>query len=486
MAGLGRILTITSAAPTIKNIVSLMGVVVKRLLLLVCLGAAGVLSLLSPAGAALADHVSEVTLANGLKVILLENHKAPLVTFQVWYRVGSRNEESGKTGLSHMLEHMMFKGTGKIGPEEFSRIIAQNGGDDNAFTSTDFTVYFENMSADRVKIPIELESDRMRGLLLREEDFKTERSVVMEERRMRTEDSPKAVLNEQLAATAFQIQPYHWPVIGWMQDIARYTVGDLKKHYKTYYVPVNAFVVLAGDFKKEAVLPIIEEAFGSASAGMAPVQWQDKEEPQLGERRIVVRKEAQLASIEKAYHVPNLKAPDSYVLEVIAALLSAGESSRLNRTLVRDKQLALSVSADNELVSKDPNLFSISAEVLPGKTADEVEKALLAEVELLQKEPVGDRELEKAKNQLEAGFTFVQDSIFAQAMLIATYEIASSWRDADTYVPAIRAVSAADVRRVAQKYLVSENCVTARLVPIPSAKQKPMEPGSPGKENIVR
>ena len=479
-------LTTGAAARTIKDTVSLMGVVVKKLLLLVCLGAAGVLSLFSPGVAALADRVSEVTLGNGLKVILLENHKAPLVTFQVWYRVGSRNEESGKTGLSHMLEHMMFRGTAKIGPDEFSRIVAQNGGDDNAFTSTDFTAYFENISADRVKIPIGLESDRMRGLLLREEDFKTERSVVMEERRMRTEDNPKAVLSEQLEATAFQIQPYRWPVIGWMQDIARYTVDDLKKHYKTYYVPVNAFIVVAGDFKKEAVLPLIEEAFGPTPAGIAPVQWQDKEEPQLGERRIVVRKEAQLASIEKAYHVPNLKSPDSYVLEVIAALLSAGESSRLNQTLVRDKQLALSVSADNELVSKDPNLFSVSADVLPGKTADEVETALLAEIDLLRKQLVGTRELEKAKNQLEAGFTFAQDSIFAQAMLIATYEIVSSWRDADKYVPAIRAVSATDVKRVAQKYLVPENCVTARLVPIPSAEQKPVRPGSPREEQIVR
>lgn len=160
-------LTTGAAARTIKDTVSLMGVVVKKLLLLVCLGAAGVLSLFSPGVAALADRVSEVTLGNGLKVILLENHKAPLVTFQVWYRVGSRNEESGKTGLSHMLEHMMFRGTAKIGPDEFSRIVAQNGGDDNAFTSTDFTAYFENISADRVKIPIGLESDRMRGLLLR-------------------------------------------------------------------------------------------------------------------------------------------------------------------------------------------------------------------------------------------------------------------------------------------------------------------------------
>ncbi len=458
----------------------------KRLLLLVCLAAAGVLPLFSPAAAALADHVTEVTLANGLKVILLENHKAPLVTFQVWYRVGSRNEQTGKTGLSHMLEHMMFKGTEKIGPDVFSRIIAQNGGDDNAFTSTDFTAYFENMSADRVGIPVELESDRMHGLLLREEDFKTERPVVMEERRMRTEDKPKAVMGEQLAAAAFLIQPYHWPVIGWMQDIARYTVDDLKSYYKTYYLPVNAVVVVAGDFRKESLLPMIEKAFGPIPAGVAPDQRRDKEEPQLGERRIVVRKEAQLASVEMTYHVPNLHSPDSYVLEVIASLLSGGESSRLNQTLVRDKQLALSVAADNELVSRDPNLFSVSADVLPGKTTDVVEKALLAEIELLQKTPVGARELEKAKNQLEAGFTFAQDSIFAQAMMIATYEIVSSWRDADKYVPAIRAVTAADVKRVAQKYLVPENCVAARLVPIPSTQQKPVEQGSPKQEQIVR
>ncbi|MGD0230831.1 MAG: pitrilysin family protein [Syntrophorhabdales bacterium] len=450
--------------------------------------AAALLFLLSPMGvhAALSDRASEVTLPNGLKVILLENHKAPLVTFQVWYRVGSRNEEWGKTGLSHMLEHMMFKGTEKVGPEEFSRIIEQNGGDENAFTSNDFTAYFENMSADRVAVPIGLESDRMGGLLLREQDFTTERSVVMEERRLRTDDNPKAVLSEQLNATAFQVQPYHWPVIGWMQDIARFTVGDLRSYYKTYYVPVNAFIVVVGDFKKEQVLPVIERAFGSIPAGIAPDQRRDTEGPQHGERTIVLRKEAQLASIVKAYHVPNVKDPDSYVLEVIAALLSEGESSRLTRTLVREKQLALSVDADNELISRDPNLFSVSADILPGKTASEVEKALITEIERLQKEPVGGRELEKAKNQLEAAFTFSQDSLFSQGMLLASYEIVTSWRDVDKYVPAIRAVTAQDVKRVARKYLVPENCVTAHLVPIPSREKKSVQPGSPAREQIVK
>ena len=208
------------------------------------------------------EEVFETVLPNGLKVILLENHRAPLITFQIWYRVGSRNEEWGKTGLSHMLEHMMFKGTRKVGPEEFSRIIQENGGNDNAFTSQDFTAYFENLSADRVQVPLDLESDRMQNLVLREEDFRTERMVVMEERRLRTDDNPQAFLLEQIEATAFQIQPYHWPTIGWMGDIARFTLEDLRAYYRTYYNPVNTILLIVGDFRKEDLLPRIEKAFG--------------------------------------------------------------------------------------------------------------------------------------------------------------------------------------------------------------------------------
>src|SRR4030043_335368 len=215
---------------------------------------------LSEAG--LKDQVFETLLPNGLKVILLENPKAPLVTFQVWYRVGSRNEACGKTGLSHALEHMMFKGTEKVGPEEFSRIIQENGGNDNAFTSRDYTAYFENLSADRVQVAIDLEADRMQNLVLRDEDFRTERMVVMEERRLRTEDNPQAVLIEQIMATAFQIHPYRWPIIGWMEDLAGLTLDDLKEYYRTYYNPANAFLVAVGVFRKEELLPRIEMAFG--------------------------------------------------------------------------------------------------------------------------------------------------------------------------------------------------------------------------------
>ncbi|MGA2315284.1 MAG: pitrilysin family protein [Thermodesulfobacteriota bacterium] len=365
--------------------------------------------------AGLKENVFETVLPNGLKVILLENHKAPLVTFQVWYRVGSRNEAWGKTGLSHMLEHMMFKGTEKIGPEEFSRIIQENGGNDNAFTSHDYTAYFENLSADRVQVAIDLEADRMQNLVLREEDFRTERMVVMEERRLRTEDNPQAVLIEQTMATAFEIHPYHWPIIGWMEDIARFTLEDLKTHYRTYYKPFNALLVVAGDFKKEELFPRIEKAFGSYPKGVAPNQEKDKDPTQIGERRILVKKEAQLPSLVMGYHVPNLREEDSYVLEVIATLLSGGKSSRLYQSLVREKRLVLSADADHSLISRDPNLFTLSADLLPGKEVAEVEKAFDQEIERLQRERVGDQELEKAKNQIEASFIFGQDSIFNQA-----------------------------------------------------------------------
>ncbi len=439
---------------------------------------------LSEAG--LREHVFETVLPNGLKVILLENHKAPSITFQVWYRVGSRNEAWGKTGLSHMLEHMMFKGTGKIGPEEFSRIVQENGGNDNAFTSRDYTAYFENLSANRIQVSIDLESDRMQNLLLREEDFKTEQMVVMEERRLRTEDSPQAYLQEQLEATAFQIHPYRWPIIGWMEDIASYTLDDLKVHYKTYYQPANAFLVVVGDFKKEEILPKIEKAFGSYPKGVVPNQEKNKEPSQMGERKIIVKKEAQLPSLVMGYHVPNLRNPDSYVLEVIATILSGGKSSRLYQSLVHEKRLVLAIDADYSILTRDPSLFYISADLLPGKEVAEVEKVLDQELDRLQKERVGERELEKTKNQLEAAFVFAQDSIFYQAMVLAQHEVVSSWRVIDDYIPSIQKVSSEDIQRVAKRYLIQDNRTIGILIPLPPKEGKSIPTESTIKEHIVR
>ena len=439
---------------------------------------------LSEAG--LRDQVFETTLPNGLKVILLENPKAPLVTFQVWYRVGSRNEEWGKTGLSHVLEHMMFKGTEKVGAEEFLRIIQENGGNFNAFTSYDYTGYYENLSSDRIQVAIDLESDRMQNLILRQEDFLTERMVVVEERRLRTEDNPRAFLLEQMMATAFQIHPYRWPIIGWMEDLSRLTLEDLKSYYRTYYNPVNAFLVVVGDFKKGEILPKIEKAFGSYVKGIVPNQDRAKDPPQIGERRISVKKEAQLPFLVMGYHVPNLRDPDSYVLEVIVAILSAGKSSRLYQSLVREKRLVLSADAEHSLLSHDPSLFYISADLLPGKEVAEVEKALDQEVERLQKEPVGEKELEKAKNQLEAAFIYGQDSLFYQAILLAHYEISLDWRAIDSYLPSIRKVSAEDIQRVAKRYLVPDNRTIGILVPQPPKEVKPMLSVPTIKEKMIR
>ncbi len=456
---------------------------VRRIVPLVLIAVALIFSI-SEAG--LKERVFETVLSNGLRVILLENHKAPLVTFQVWYRVGSRNESWGKTGLSHMLEHMMFKGTEKVGPEEFSRIIQENGGNDNAFTSRDYTAYFENMSADRVQIPIGLESDRMQHLLLKEEDFRTERMVVMEERRMRTDDNPQANLQEHMEAAAFLTSPYHWPTIGWMEDVERFTLEDLKNYHKIYYNPVNAFLVVVGDFKREELVPKIEKAFGSIGKGIAPNQEKDVDPKQLGERRIFVKKEAQLPYVVMGYHVPNLREPDSYVLEVTAALLSSGKSSRLYQSLVREKRLVLSVDADHSLVSRDPSLFYLSAELLPGKEVSEVEKALSEQIDRLKVELVAPHELEKAKNQLEASFIFSQDSLFYQAMLLAQHEIALTWRAIDDYLPSIRKVSPEDIQRVSKKYLNSDNRTVGILVPLPPKEGMPAPALPPTKEKMMR
>ena len=438
-------------------------------------------------GAGLTEQVFETVLPNGLKVILLENHKAPLVTFQVWYRVGSRNEEWGKTGLSHMLEHMMFKGTKKVGPEEFSLIIQENGGDDNAFTTNDYTAYVEDLSSGRVQVSIDLESDRMQNLVLKEEDFKTEHMVVMEERRLRLDDDPQAYLEEQIEAAAFQISPYHWPVIGWMEDIKRFTLEDLKTYHKIYCKPVNAFIVVVGDFKKNELLSSISEAFGQIPKGHLPEQKKYRDPPQKGERRMYVKKEAHLPFLEIGYHIPNLTdSPDSYVLEVIACILSGGTSSRLYKKLVYDKQLALSVDAENALLSHDPDLFTISVEALPGKDTAEIEKTVYEEIECLKKERADEHELKKAKNLLEASFVYGQDSLSDQATLLAEHEIESTWRSVDDYIPSIRKVTPEDIMRVAKTYFLQDNRTVGILVPLSPKKEQTMPAGVLPEGRIIR
>jgi len=410
--------------------------------------------------------VSETILPNGLKVLLKEEHKSPVVTFQIWYRVGARNERLGKTGLSHVLEHMMFKGSKKYGPKQFSQVVQRNGGNDNAFTSKDYTAYFENFAADRLEIAMDLESDRMQNLLLDPKDFLSERDVVKEERRMRYEDDPTNTMVEQMMATAFAAHPYQWPVIGWMADIGNLTRDDLYQHYRTYYAPNNATIVVVGDIDQKKVLTLVQKYFGNIPRGPEVPKVGAAEPKQLGEKRIVVKQEAELPAIYAGYKVPTIKHPDAYALNVLQGILASGKSSRLYKSLVYEKQIALYAGGDYEDVSADPHLFYVYAGVMPGKSTDEVEKALYAEIDRLKNEPVADEELQKAKNQAEASFVMSQDSVFYQAMLLGQFETIAEWRIYARYLDNIRAVKKEDIQRVAREYFTEDNRTVGILVPV--------------------
>ena len=410
--------------------------------------------------------VTETILPNGLKVLLKEEHKSPVVTFQVWYRVGARNERLGKTGMSHLLEHMMFKGSKKYGPKQFSRVVQRNGGNDNAFTSKDYTAYFENLAADRLEIAMDLESDRMQNLLLDPKEFLSERDVVKEERRMRYEDDPTQTMVEQMMATAFSAHPYQWPVIGWMADLGNITRDDLEKHYRTYYAPNNATVVVVGDFDRPKTLALVEKYFGSIPRGPEVPKVGAVEPKQLGEKRVKVKQEAELPAIFAGYKVPNLTSADSHALNVLQSILSSGKSSRLYRSLVYEKQIAQYAGGDYDDVSTDPNLFYVYAGVMPGKSEDDVERALYVEIDRFKNDPVSDEELQKAKNQAEASFIMSQDSMFYQAMLLGQYETVANWKLLGAYLDGIRAVKKEDIERVARQYFTDENRTVGILVPV--------------------
>ncbi|MDA8101176.1 MAG: pitrilysin family protein [Nitrospiraceae bacterium] len=424
--------------------------------------------------------VTEKVLPNGLKVLLKEEHKSPVVTFQIWYRVGSRNERLGTTGMSHLLEHMMFKGSKKYGPKQFSQTVQRNGGNDNAFTSKDYTAYFENFAADRLETAMDLEADRMQNLLLDPKEFLFERDVVKEERRMRTDDDPTQTMVEQLLATAFAAHPYQWPVIGWMADIGNIARDDLLKHYRTYYAPNNATIVVVGDFRSDKALALIEKHFGAIPRGPDVPKVGAVEPKQLGEKRAIVKQEAELPALYAAYKTPNLTSRDSYALNVLQGILSSGKSSRLYRSLVYDKQIALYAGGDYDDVSTDPNLFTLYAGIMPGKTTEEVEKALYAEIDRFKNEPVTDEELQKAKNQAEAMFIMSQDSVFYQAMLLGQFETVASWHYLERYLDGIRAVTKDDIQRVAKEYFVEDSRTVGILVPVKGESPKAEHPAPGG------
>jgi zinc protease len=413
-----------------------------------------------------AQPVVEARLDNGLRVLLEEDHRSPVASIQVWYRVGSRDERVGATGVSHYLEHMMFKGTPTYGPRIFSKLVETVGGQDNAFTSRDATAYHASVPADQVDLVLELEADRMRHLLLDPREVEAERKVVLEERRTRSEDDPVGALAELFGAVAFLAHPYRLPVIGYVQDVERLTAADLRAWYDTYYRPNNAVLVAVGDFGAPALLEKIRLRFGEIPRGADPPQPAVLEPPQHGERRVWLRKEAQLPVVLVGYPAPNHRSGDAYALEVLSTILSGGRTSRLYRRLVHDERLALEAGGEYSRLAADPDTFTFYATVLPGRTAEDTERALMAEVERLRTEPVSDEELQRAKNQLEAAYLFGQDSVEARAATLARHELVGGWRLRDAYLPGIRAVTGEDVRRVADRYFVPERRTTAILVPV--------------------
>ncbi len=390
--------------------------------------------------------VHEWKLDNGLKLIVKEDHRAPVVVSQVWYKIGASYEPSGLTGISHVLEHMMFKGTAKHPAGEFSRIISEYGGRENAFTGRDYTAYFQRLEKSLLHVSFELEADRMRNLILEDKEFQKEVRVVMEERRLRTEDKPEALTYEQFNSTAYVTSPYHNPVIGWMNDLENLTIDDLKHWYQKWYAPNNATVVVVGDVDPKEVLKLARKYYGPLKPSVIAPPKPQLETRQRGRRDIQVRAPARVPYMLMGYHVPVLNTVENheevYALEVLAGILDGGDSARLARHLLRETQLATAVGAGYSLYNRMNSLLLLE-------------------------------ELDRVKAQVVADDVYEKDSVFYQAMQIGMLEtVGLDWRLGEQYVERVRAVTPAQIQAVAKKYLTDENLTIARLVPLPLEQKK--------------
>jgi zinc protease len=417
----------------------------------------------------------ELTLANGLRLIIKEDHRAPTVVQQVWYRAGSMDESPGTTGVAHVLEHMMFKGTRSVGPEEFSRLVAEAGGRENAFTNTDFTVYHEQVHRDRLPLIMRLEADRMANLAIRPEEFAREIKVVMEERRLSTDDQPRALLDESLLATAFSAHPYKWPTIGWMQDLQNMTWRDAQAWYRSWYAPNNATVVVVGDVDPEQVIASAKRYYGPVARKAVPARKAQSEPEQRGMKRVIVKAAAELPFVRLGYKAPVLRDPqkdwEPFALAVLVKVLGGNDAARLNQALVRERRIATSVGADYELISRGPGMVFLNAVAAQGHAGNELEAALREIVAQVASKGVSEEELGRAKVQLLSQLVFRRDSFFAQAMELGELESSGlSFRDADRIPERYKAVTAQQVQSVAAKYLVDDGLTAALLDPQPLAR----------------
>ncbi len=431
--------------------------------------------LLAPAGHAVPapqePQVVEKTLDNGLKILIKPDRRAPVAVSQLWYKVGSSDEPAGLTGISHVLEHLMFKGTEKLGPNEFSRIIAANGGRENAFTGRDYTAYFQSIESSRLDICFQLEADRMQNLKIEEAEFKKEVEVVKEERRLRTDDRPESLTYEKFMAAAYRVHNYRNPIIGWPEDLDSMTVQDARDWYAKWYAPNNATLVVVGDVDPDAVIALAQKHFGPIPRRAVPTRANPVEPEHKGPRRISVTAPAQVPYLIMGYRVPVIAATEDadwepYALEILAYILDGGKSARLNTELVRNQQVVSAVGAGYDATARAQTQFLFDANPNPGKDIAEVERALRKEIERVQTELVSKEELERVKAQIVANNVYERDSVFYQAMKLGALEtIGLDWRLEQLITERLRAVTAEQVRAVANKYLVDEYLTVAVLVP---------------------
>ena len=431
-----------------------------------------------PATAPAAAGAVERTLAHGLKVLVKRDSRAPTVVHMVGYRAGSMDEVNGRTGVAHVLEHMMFKGTRTLAPGEFSRRVAAMGGRENAFTSRDYTGYFQQIHTSRLAEVMALEADRMANLQLTEQEFAPEIRVVMEERRLRTEDRATALLYEQLMATALIAHPYRHPIVGWMSDLQSMTVADAQAWYDAWYSPSNAVLVVAGDVEPEAVFRLAEQTYGRVPARPVQARKPQEEPPQRGLRRIQVKAPAENPYVAMAFRVPALRSVEGdrepYALELLSTLLDGGDSTRFTRNVVRGSRVANRAGAGYDMTQRGPALFILDGTPAEGRTTEEVERALRGEIARIAREGVPEAELERAKVQYVAGQVYRRDSVFAQAMELAQLEIVGfSHRDADRLLERVRSVTADEVKAVAAKYFDDDSLTVATLLPQPLGERRP-------------
>ncbi|MDE0798373.1 MAG: pitrilysin family protein [Nitrosomonadaceae bacterium] len=417
----------------------------------------------------------EYMLANGLKIVVKEDHRSPVVISQIWYKAGSIDELNGTTGVAHVLEHMMFKGTKNVSSGEFSKKIAAIGGRDNAFTSRDFTGYFQQLHKSELALAMKLEADRMRNLILTKEEFAKEIKVVMEERRLRTDDQPHALVYEKMMSVAYQSHPYRRPIIGWMNDLENMTVDDAQEWYDRWYAPNNAVLVVVGDVDPKEVFSLAQKYYGeikSRPIASLALRKPQTEVTQAGIKRLQVKAPAQMPYLVMGYHAPVLHDANAdwepYALEMLVGVLDGNESARLNKELVRDQQIASSINAEYDATGRGPGMFFLSGTPSEGRSVAELEGALRNEIKRLISAGVTEKELRRVRAQVVSGHVFQLDSMFYQAMQIGQLEsVGLSYRDLDTIIKKLQTVTAKQIREVAIKYLIDDSLTVAILDPQP-------------------